>query len=219
MIRFPCTTLSYTCKRSCLFSLPLNASQISLVNHRYQASPSVLFVLPTKWQQAPRWWWRGGSKGAQQTWWRASLPDTSAGASQGHMTWTPSPPRGGVGWRSSVLPLRSCFVSHSLSLSLHNCFPPGQLLASSAVNLTIIICPPFTSSHEKWRMSRELNSKMRFEESSLIHLLFSYVFHWCFHTHSRFCVHQSHLFNLRGGLSFVYQLFVCELSSFVRRLW
>lgn len=28
MIRFPCTTLSYTCKRSCLFSLPLNASQL-----------------------------------------------------------------------------------------------------------------------------------------------------------------------------------------------
>lgn len=60
----------------------------------------------------------------------------------------PAPGRSRVEKLRPASPELFC-VSLSLSLSLHNCFPPGQLLASSAVNLTIIICPPFTSSHEK----------------------------------------------------------------------
>lgn len=117
------------------------------------------FSSPTaKWQQARREENKTNKSGQS-----ISLRNhISAGASQAHdvppLPTHPTPPdsegEGRRGLSAPSLPLWS------------SCFP-SQPFASSAVNLAVIICPPFTSSHEKWRiMSWGFNSKIRSAESN-----------------------------------------------------
>lgn len=113
-----------------------------------------------------------------------------------------------LGTRHATTPywtLRRSWVEKLLCRAvLHLCWlttvPPCQLLTSSAVNLTAIICSPPLMRNDARLES--LIPRLRFEETSLINLLFSSVFLWYFPTYSCFCVHQLDLRHLEGEVLF-----------------
>lgn len=187
----------FSCLCRCCWTHPSSEPNLS-GQPTLAASLSVSSVHPAKWQQAHE----GETKATRGPSFSPPLQEPP----QPCMTCTPPPLR----------TLRRRVEVHRLTwaascLLLHNCPlpPPRQLLASSAVNLTIIICPLFTSpswemTHEswipKWGLKHVLWSVYCF------HMSYTVVLKIFFPTFSLFCVHHSYLFNLRGcgyGKAFV----------------
>lgn len=128
MIRFHCPLTPHTFVKGavCFPALAvaperlLAPGQISLVNQHYQPLRVYYLRSPQSDNKCTR-----GKKGNTADVVRVSLSDTSAGASQPRMTWPP--------W--------------TLRSRVEMLGPASLELTSSAVNLTIRICPLFTSPH------------------------------------------------------------------------
>lgn len=148
------TTKHFICKRSFLCSCFLggvpehnpDSSQISLVNQLYRLLRVDSFFLPAVWQQV-RTEEKQDNKCGQSVTLRNQIV---AGASQTHdvAPWTL---KGGDVEGTSALSSLWDFFFFWLIL-FPNCFPLPAPHISSAVNLTVV-CPLFTSSHEKWGLN------------------------------------------------------------------